>query len=887
MLEINKPKFDDRKFYGTKLDNGIKYIIVNDSHLKKSFVTVSVNIGSYSNPEGYDGLAHFLEHMLFMGSKKYPNENHYNTRLNQLGGSSNAYTDVMETVYYFNVFDEGLKEIMDIFSRFFIDPLFDPDSVSREINAVDSEHKKNIHKDFWKKFQLMLYLTNPDSYTNQFITGSLNTLNKPDIRDQVIKFYQKFYIPENISICVSSSQHVEEIEKMIIDTFGHIPKSKQHNKLVISKPFYSINKNKCYHLKSLSTIYELLFIWEIPSQVNYNESKDFLVFDKIINNESTNSLFFYLKNLGYINSIRSEIKYEGMYIITFNLSKEGFNNMDLIQKVLFECIEQIKKLDIKKYAEYYKKLLEVNFDCIDKFQTEYLCNLLAVNHHYEETRTSFETSFKISKIKTTNEYISLYDQFLTPNNVIKIIISSDHPEESNFEYRQVREYEAKYAEIPDLISRNMTVNQSFCCVDIDNFYLNIKPTIIKNLDQYDVPTLIGTRQWYGGCSKFSEPLLNIWLQLNNSNYYSSPKNYLLSHISCSVLNFLSSVILYKPLELNYSISFLPRPSTSSINISIKGVNDIEKLEYLIKDINQFMTNLDEHFMKLSEDYIKNLLVSLSDAYSNIKFNNSWEFVSYKIKKNSMISEFDYPDLINEIKNINYNTIKEYLSNIVHKSSLTSLVYGNIESGNVNNLFNIFNDLYSNNINPLPKLNELDNFEIVHPNDKENANCVCYFYPIGLFIPREYVLLGLTANILRQSFFDNLRTKNQLGYLVSMGSTSIRNYNFFIVQKIQSDKPIKFIEEKIEEYNKTIRKQIQEVDFEKFVATLKNELEEPEYSLEEKIDKYLPEISFREYLFNRDELLLAQLEKITRQDLLGFVDRNINELNRKRFIIRGN
>ena len=120
----------------------------------------------------------------------------------------------------------------------------------------------------------------------------------------------------------------------------------------------------------------------------------------------------------------------------------------------------------------------------------------------------------------------------------------------------------------------------------------------------------------------------------------------------------------------------------------------------------------------------------------------------------------------------------------------------------------------------------------------------------------------------------------------MGSTSIRNFNF-IIQKIQSDKPIEFIEEKIEEYNKSIIKQIQEVDFEKFVETLKNELEEPEYSLEEKIDKYLPEISLREYLFNRNKLLLDQLKKITREDLLEFVEKIINSKNRKRFIIRGN
>ena len=886
MIEINKPKFDDRKFYGSKLQNGIKYIVINDSHLKKSFVTVSVNIGSYSNPEGYDGLAHFLEHMLFMGSKKYPNENHYSDRLNQLGGGSNAYTDVMETVYYFNVFDEGLNEIMDIFSRFFIDPLFDPDSVNREINAVDSEHKKNIHKDFWKKHQLMLYLTNPDSFTNQFITGSLNTLNKPDIREKVIKFYEKYYIPENISICIGSSQPVEEIEKMIVDTFGHIHPSTKHNKLVISKPFYSINKNKCYHLKSLSTVYELLFIWEIPSQENFIRSRDFTIFDNILKNKSTKSIFFYLKNLGFITSIRSEIKHDGVYNVTFNLTKEGFNNMDLIQKVLSECIEQIKKLDIHKYAEYYKKIMDVDFDCIDKSQTEDLCNLLAVNHHYVETHLSYEASFKIYQLKTTEEYTNIFNHFITFDNVIKIVISPNYPNEAKFEYLKLKEYEATYAEISNLVSRNITLNESFCCIDINNPYLNINPTIINDLDKYDVPTLIGDRQWYGGCSKFSEPLINIWLQFNNSNYFSSAKNSVLTQISCSVLNFLSSVVLYKPLELCYSISFIPRPSTSSININIKGTNDIEKLQLLLKDINEFMENIDKYFLNLSEEYVNNLLVSLSDAYSNIKFYNSWEFVSYKIYNDAFITEFNYLELIKQIKEINYNSIKDYLSNIIKESSLTSLVYGNVESSNITNIMTIFNKLYLNSISQLPKINELENFELIHPNLKEKANCVDYLYPVGTFVPREYILLSLAVNILRQTFFDNLRTKNQLGYLVSMGNTNIRNFNF-IVQKIQSDKPIELIEEKIEEYNKTIKKQILDVDFEKFVATLENQLNEPEYSLEEKIDKYVPEISLREYLFNRNQLLLAQLKKITREDLLEFVEKIITSKNRKRFIIRGN
>ena len=100
MIELIKPKFDSREIKGDKLDNNIKYILINDKNLDRSYVSVAIKTGSFYNPKKYDGLAHFLEHMLFMGSKKYPKEDHYNVKLNRYGGSSNAYTDKLETVYY-------------------------------------------------------------------------------------------------------------------------------------------------------------------------------------------------------------------------------------------------------------------------------------------------------------------------------------------------------------------------------------------------------------------------------------------------------------------------------------------------------------------------------------------------------------------------------------------------------------------------------------------------------------------------------------------------------------------------------------------------------------------------------------------------------------------
>jgi hypothetical protein len=56
---------------------------------------MAVGVGSFTDPAEMPGLAHYLEHMLFMGSDKYPKENEYDTYLNNHGGSSNAYTELV------------------------------------------------------------------------------------------------------------------------------------------------------------------------------------------------------------------------------------------------------------------------------------------------------------------------------------------------------------------------------------------------------------------------------------------------------------------------------------------------------------------------------------------------------------------------------------------------------------------------------------------------------------------------------------------------------------------------------------------------------------------------------------------------------------------------
>ena len=132
-MKIDIPPNETKKIKYGVLPNKIKYTIMQDEHIDTAFVVVTVKVGSLSEPRKYMGLAHFLEHMLFLGSHTYPDENYFSKKLNSYGGITNAFTTSFETVYYFNVVNgennSNLQDMFDIFSRFFIDPLFDINSV--------------------------------------------------------------------------------------------------------------------------------------------------------------------------------------------------------------------------------------------------------------------------------------------------------------------------------------------------------------------------------------------------------------------------------------------------------------------------------------------------------------------------------------------------------------------------------------------------------------------------------------------------------------------------------------------------------------------------------------------------------------------------------------
>ena len=87
-------------------------------------------------------------------------------------------------------------------------PLFTESGVDREVNAVDSEHDKNIHNDYWRLSQLEKYTSNPDHDFSKFGTGNKKTLDTipkekgESVRDALLEFHKKWYSSNIMALTV-------------------------------------------------------------------------------------------------------------------------------------------------------------------------------------------------------------------------------------------------------------------------------------------------------------------------------------------------------------------------------------------------------------------------------------------------------------------------------------------------------------------------------------------------------------------------------------------------------------------------------------------------------------------------------------------------------------
>ncbi|VDL91568.1 unnamed protein product [Schistocephalus solidus] len=165
-----------------------------------------------------------MEHMVFMGSEKYPRENDFDDYVSQRGGSSNACTDGEYTMFYFDIQWQHFKASLDRFANFFIAPLLSQSCVDRELEAVHSVSgtvKKSTHDRIFASCYCCLHIC--------LHTGNRKSLKEnpsaagTDVYHLLREFQLRYYSAPLMTLAVEAKDTLENLENLVTEIFKDMP----------------------------------------------------------------------------------------------------------------------------------------------------------------------------------------------------------------------------------------------------------------------------------------------------------------------------------------------------------------------------------------------------------------------------------------------------------------------------------------------------------------------------------------------------------------------------------------------------------------------------------------------------------------------------------------
>lgn len=223
-----------------KLKNGLRYYVNNNKGSSSVSVYFFVNVGSIDEKEGGYGLAHFLEHMLFKGTKRRLKSKNLTNNIYKLGAETNAFTSFAMTGYYINSSYDYLENVLDILSDMLYNSTFT--DLIKERDVVISENKKassSPQMKFGLKMNKMIY--KGTEYARDI--GGKNSLIKKFTKKMTIDFYKKYYFPKNIVLSISGKVP-KNVNKLVSKYFNKtkLKNRKIENKLI--KDFMSMQKSQ-------------------------------------------------------------------------------------------------------------------------------------------------------------------------------------------------------------------------------------------------------------------------------------------------------------------------------------------------------------------------------------------------------------------------------------------------------------------------------------------------------------------------------------------------------------------------------------------------------------------------------------------------------------------
>ncbi len=865
-VEIIKSPNDDRDYRYLELPNRLKVVLIADASSDKAAAALTVFRGSLHDPAEHPGLAHFLEHMLFIGTARYPDVDGYQHFLTANGGTSNAYTAPDHTNYFFDVAPPQFPEALDRFANFFISPLFTAEYVDREKNAVHSEYQLQLKDDGWRGMTAGKLMMNQSHPLAAFSIGSLSTLGG-DVRSALLEFFASEYSADQMALVVIAPESLDMLETLVTERFSAIPDHNLGRDDTQAQVFAEDDLPVRLDVKPIQEMRSVTYSFPVPALRPHYRAKPEFYIANLLGHEGQGSLYATLKSLGWATGLSATSgdldTDESNFDVSISLTEEGAKHIDQISAYLFAYLDLMRREEPAQWRQQeLVKLGELGFRFLEKggaLRTVYGLAPALMNYPAEEI---LRYRFRYDEFKP--DLIRSYMDRLRPDNVavqVTLPEASTNAREPWFgvDYSLTRG-PIKVATLPSSAFAGLSLPEAnpFLPENLELVTTGPQPAQIVN----DA----AVNYWMHADGEFGVPKANLRFNLNVDGGLTTPEDQAAARLFANLVADAMNQWAYATLLAGMNAQIGTRPL--GFRFDITGYND-KQLVLVERVLETFATmTIDAtRFAIIKRDLIQ----SLDNRDKERPYLQTMAAVGQAVHG----TEWPEAEISRAVAAITPERLDQWRKEHLATVGFFGLAHGNVTDAKALGVLTAVRKHF--------QLGKIDSElpgpvqirrpqSIEMPIEHSDASVVVFLQePDRTW--RSKAVTQLAAQLIQQGFFTSLRTEQQLGYVVGLGARAIDRQPGILLT-VQSpvaspDQIFKAMQVYLDSQPAVLAAMSDE-EFNAKRQGLLVKLLEADKNLAQRTERYWNDLDEEITTFDGNRQLAAAVESLTREDLRVYI-----------------
>lgn len=882
---IRKSEKDNRQYQAVRLDNGMTVLLVSDPQAVKSLSALVVPVGSLEDPDDHLGLAHYLEHMTLMGSKKYPEPDSLSEFLKKHGGSHNASTATYRTAFYLEVENDALEGAVDRLSDAIAQPNLAPEYAERERNAVNAELTLARARDGMRMAQVSAETINPAHPGSRFSGGNLETLrDKPGSKllDALVAFRDKYYSANLMKAVIYSNKPLPELAKIAVETYGRVP-NKNIEKPTIDVPVVTdAQKGIVIHYVPALPRKVVRVEFRIDNNSDKFRSKTDELIGYLIGNRSNDTLSDWLQKQGLADSIRADSDplvngNSGVFAISVSLTDKGLAQRDEVVAAIFSYLNKLRENGVdKSYFDELAHVLDLDF------------RYPSITRNMDYVEWLADTMLRVP-VEHTLDSVNIADQY--DSAAIKARLDMMTPQNARVWYISPKEPHNKTAYFVDAPYQVDKITpqlfndwqQKAAAIKLElpqlNPYIPDDFTLVKPEKTYAHPELLvkepGLRVLYMPSHYFaSEPKADVTMVLRNPQAMESAKNQVLFALN----DYLAGIALDQ-LSNQASVGGIGFSTNANSGLMVNANGYTQRLPQLFEALLKGYFSYTPTQEQL--DQAKSWYAQMLDSAEKGK---AYDQAIMPVQMVSQVPYFQREVRRALLPKLTLKDVLDYREVLKTNAKPEFLMLGNITPQQAKDLaHNLKSQLgtkgneWCRNKDVLVDKQHLAMFE--KAGSSTDSALAAVYVPKGFDETVSTAYSAMLGQIIQPWFYNQLRTQEQLGYAVFSFPMSIgRQWGIgFLLQS--NDKQPAYLYQRFKAFYPTAEQKLRSMsaeDFAQMQQGMITEIMQAPQTLAQEASQLSKDFDRGNLDFDSRDKVVAEIKKLTPQKLADFFHQAVIE-----------